>query len=146
MMSLGTDHRSTSGRESNTSNCWEGDIVVDRFGWWPLSTSGYKPSIIREEKSLGKDIALKMCNTAWNWGGIKLNAAAQSTYTRVRPHCLVEKVIISTSQRVVRINSPSATFRNGNLPLWSLSAKSWDEIKGWSGSSLPCSGNVARSI
>lgn len=43
--------RSTSGQESNTSNCWEGEIIMDRFGWWPLSTSGYKPSITREEES-----------------------------------------------------------------------------------------------
>lgn len=71
-----------SGWESNTSNCWEGDIVMDRFGWWPPSTSGYKPSIIREEESLREGITLKTCNTACKWGGIRLSAAAQSPYTK----------------------------------------------------------------
>lgn len=36
--------------ENNIWNCWESGIVVDGFGWEPVSTSGYKSPALESNR------------------------------------------------------------------------------------------------
>lgn len=148
MMSLGTDtDQQVDGRAipqtaGKVISSWT-DLAGDLHQHLAINPPSLERKRVSGRVSLWRRATLHVSEVGSGW---VLLPRAHIQSSNVRPHCLAEKVIISTSQRVVRINSPSAAFRNGNLPLWSLSAKTWDEIKEWSGSSLPGSGNMAKSV